>query len=146
MGIPQDIAVLQAEVAALQAETAALQAQAAALQTEINASGPLASAAATALPAISAADMDGKAVRVVIAGRSATDAVRVFLNGSQILLFGQPAAGFTFIRTFTLVWSSVNQDVWGEGSPSLLSSFNPATFTFSTDSGNIVTDFRVELA
>lgn len=116
------------------------------IQAEIDALAPYASAASTTLAALDAATMSGKAMRVTLAGISGSDTVHLKLNGTTIQTYGLPASGTTFIRTIILIFSATNQDLWSDGTPSLLSSFNPSTLTFSTDSSHTITDFRVSAA
>lgn len=115
------------------------------IQDEIDALSPVASAASTSLSAIPAATLDGKAFMLTIAGRSGAGTVNLKVNGTTFFSFGTPGSGYTFLNQILLVFSSANQDLWSIGSPSLMSSFNPSTLTFSTDASHTVTSFTLRL-
>jgi hypothetical protein len=116
------------------------------IQDEIDAIAPLAKGASTTLSSIPAASMDGKFVRVNIAGIAGSGSVNLYINGSHI--FAAAAnSGYTFIHELIFTWNSTNRDVtpqsWTGGTPISLSSFNPSSFTFSTDSAHTITSFAV---
>jgi hypothetical protein len=116
------------------------------IQDEINALGPLAHGASTSLSAIPAASIDGKFVRVVIAGIAGASSVNVKLNGNTILSMAA-TSGTSFVNELVFVWNSsiqtVQPQVWIGGTPTNLSAFNPSTFTFSTDATHTITSFAV---
>lgn len=117
------------------------------IQDEIDALGPLASGASTSLSSIPAADIDGKFVRLIIAGISGSANVKLYANGNQIFNYGTPGSGSTFCIELVFTWNSTNRDLYPQnyvsGFPTNLTSFNPATFTFSTDAIHTVTSFAV---
>lgn len=136
---------LQVQVSQDELDITNLQAEAGSIQSAL-ASEPAtyASAAANTLPAIPSSAIDGKSLRVTICGRAGSSLVRLFINGVQYSSVGTPGAGYSFIHSLILTWNSTTQDVWGDGSPSLIGSpFNPASFVFSTDANHTITDFSV---
>lgn len=102
--------------------------------------------ASTSLTSIPSALLDGKFVRVQIAGIAGATSVKLYLNGNQILSM-TATIGQGFFNEICMSWNSTNQDVkpqtWLFGTPSNFGSFNPATMTFSTDASHTVTDFVV---
>lgn len=116
------------------------------IQAEIDALGPLASGASTTLSSIPAASLDGKVTRVVIAGIAGSSSVHVNINGN-VILTAAVNSGSTFVFEILFTWNSTNKDlqpqVWIGGTPTNLTSFNPSTFTFSTDAAHTITSFAV---
>jgi hypothetical protein len=87
----------------------------------------------TTLADIPAASLDGKFIRVCIAGIAGANTVHLKVNGNTILTLSS-TTGQDFFDEVVFTWNSTNQkiapQVWIGGTPSNVTSFNPANFTF----------------